>query len=122
MTPREAALRHAGRTIMPVVIGDETLVCPQCGSNCLHQGAIEVFHRRREDADNVVLAIAEGMASDVSDIPDAGARNPSARRQGLLIHFDCEGCDLLQLGIVLTISQHKGETFIQWRRPAGRIS
>ncbi len=93
------------------------LLCPLCGGEYLHQGAVEIFHHRTEDAEPVVLAIVEGIASDASDIPNAGARNPSSRRQGLLIHFDCETCNLLQSGIVLAFSQHKGRTFVEWRNP-----
>ena len=106
-----------------VPIGDarlfpDALACPLCGERYLHQGAIEVFHRRKEDADPVVTVVVDGCAIDVTGTPGAGVRNPSSRRQGLLIQFDCEHCHLLQSGIVLAIWQHKGRTFIEWRNAA----
>jgi len=102
----------------PLAFADGALACPLCGGQYLHQGAVEVYHRSSEDAESVVHAIVGGTASDVTDVPGVGARNPSQRRQGLLLHFDCETCDLLQTNIVMAIWQHQGSTFIEWRLPS----
>jgi hypothetical protein len=37
------------------------------------------------------------------------AGNPSIRRHGLSVHLQCENCSKVS---VLTIAQHKGETFV----------
>lgn len=47
----------------------------------------------------------------------SGERNPSSRRDGLVISFTCEQCSRDDPGdvIELTIAQHKGSTEIGWR-------
>lgn len=84
------------------------LVCPGCGSTYLHQEVIEVFNPDQEDA-------AEGLHVTVNAASMAADRsmdnNPSERRQGLSIHFNCETC---ANQLTLQIAQHKGETRIRW--------
>jgi hypothetical protein len=97
--------------------GDEALLlCPRCGEDYLHQGRVEVF-ARSEDATTGLHTTTD--AEDVRVDHDLRA-NPSARRQGLTIAFDCELCDGGDdaPGLVLTIAQHKGRTFLAWRAPA----
>jgi hypothetical protein len=88
-------------------ISDDALHCPECGGGNLHQGRVEVFHRHREDMPSTVIGIADGVVVDAD-----AARNPSSRRQGLLIQFDCENCPAEPS---LAIYQHKGTTFVLWR-------
>ena len=82
------------------------LMCRHCGGDYLHQGAVGVWNR--EEDQNV-----PGFMVDITGgirIAEA-ERNPSPRRSGVSIMFDCEQC-----GIVgkLFIIQHKGQTFIGW--------
>jgi hypothetical protein len=103
--PTKIDLRHSAAAVWgaPCV-----LRCPSCGYDYLHQGKIEIFNRPHEDGPSVAVTV-ESCA-----IPRLGAtgRNPSSRRQGMLIYFECEGCDgpFAPLGIW----QHKGQTFIEW--------
>lgn len=98
---------------------ETTLKCP-CGSDLVHHDSVEVFERT-EDADAGVRVRVSGV--DVGwrnekppDRCPAAVRvdtsldgNPSARRQGIAIHFWCEEC---RGRFVLTIAQHKGMTLL----------
>jgi hypothetical protein len=65
------------------------LACPSCGSPMLHHfSEIENYVREREDE-------------------ESNPRNPSGRRNGLIIWFACEECGKDN---ALTIAQHKGCT------------
>lgn len=87
---------------------DARLYCPDCGDSYLHHNAVEVFHRPGEDAPSIGIGVERGRTDAASP-----RRNPSPRRGGLLIWFDCEGCGRDDL--VLEIYQHKGETFWNWQ-------
>lgn len=92
-----------------------TLRCASCGGTYLHQRRVEIFHRP-EDAprENVGVFLdgeVHGYAERKRDAVGDGVlgKNPSARRSGLSVYFDCENCDKIT---VLQIAQHKGQTFI----------
>jgi hypothetical protein len=87
------------------------LACPQCGSEYLHHTGA-VFFNRGEDADSVVKIVVEGATSTTS--VDAGADNPSSRRHGMFIKFDCEQCSTPGDVLQLNIAQHKGSTELSW--------
>lgn len=84
------------------------LLCPACGNQYLHQGKVVVFNPETEDAKEGVKVEVDGLRVRVE--PELEG-NPSRRRQGLLIHFSCEGCDEKP---VLSIAQHKGNTIVRW--------
>ena len=67
----------------------EDLLCPKCHCNNLHQTAVDVYFRP-EDATHGIHAHVdfEGVKTDM-DVDN----NPSARRSGLYITFECEQCD-----------------------------
>lgn len=84
------------------------LACPGCGEQNLHQGEVLVFDRVAEDSDQgTVTSSVSGQSRD-----GEMWRNPSKRRDGILIHFSCEHCDA---DPILAIVQHKGATFIYWK-------
>lgn len=85
----------------------EVLTCPRCGDEYLHQGMVSVFNRR-EDAP---LSQCTFVNPDGVAIQALSENNPSPRRQGLEIAFECEQCGD---GLFLTIIQHKGFTLAQW--------
>jgi transcription elongation factor Elf1 len=96
------------------------LECPACGNENLHQRLVDIFPRR-EDADCAPITV------DAKDGTIFGAAviripNPSARRQGLSITFECEHCPAEP---ILDIYQHKGTTHVEWRewcfRHRGRL-
>jgi len=88
------------------------LRCPRCRGDFdhLHQGRVEVFERR-EDAERVCRTTVDRKTTDLDYLPNDESGNPSSRRQGLRIHFECEGCGD---GLILNIGQHKGQTLVDW--------
>src|SRR5678810_1017762 len=103
--------------------GGQSLSCPCCGSEYLHQGRIEVYGRDAEDAPSFRRVVSGDGAVEA----DEGGNNPSSRRQGLIIFFECEDCHLAMLdepgfnadrnvraAFRLAIYQHKGNTFVEW--------
>jgi hypothetical protein len=89
----------------------------RCGSDYLHQGNITIFERS-EDADTTTVIAQDGKTVQASDFPDRDTCNPSPRRHGLIIEFDCEECGPQSQGggtlQRLAIFQHKGCTFMEW--------
>lgn len=94
------------------------LVCPNCGNGFLHHRAACITHRAEDEKTGRAVVI-QGISDLGNDIPFAlrvqdeanMAFNPSPRRGGILIEFDCECCNARpQLGIY----QHKGCTVVEW--------
>ena len=91
------------------------LACPLCKNTNLHQHKIEVFDREEDEEKGFHVTIgnkAVGLDENLKD-------NPSYRRQGLIIYFQCEHCDGLpeelkevEYSSRLVIYQHKGSTFM----------
>lgn len=96
-------------TPVELVDGD-VLCCPRCGEENLHQCRIEAFNRECEDAPSVAVTIDQHNGSRLPRLGVTG-ENPSSRRQGLLIYFECEQCDAKP---ALAVAQHKGATLIGW--------
>lgn len=103
--------------LLPRLEGDEnSLCCPRCGFDYLHQAAVEVWNRGEDEEIEGVRITADG------DIVEATGRNPSPRRDGVSIAFSCEECSCDEDGNAdgsiigeLVIFQHKGQTYIEWR-------
>ena len=93
------------------VFSDDALVCPNCSEDYLHHHSITIYDRT-EDADlTTVTTVNDGLLS--SRLMASGIiGNPSPRRHGAVITFDCEICDKIS---ELAIAQHKGRTLIKWR-------
>ena len=89
----------------------DTIKCPCCGGHNLHHEGIRVFDRSEDDEKVVVTAI-ENCAVSVKTVASKDAKNPSSRRHGVRISFWCEMCETIPYD--LTISQHKGSTFLGW--------
>ncbi len=83
------------------------LHCPSCGCNYLHHDRVEIFECGEDAAHEVHVAVADGKAT----IDTSLNGNPSPRRHGLKINFWCENCDAEP---VLSISQHKGNTYVEF--------
>lgn len=80
------------------------LVCPSCESTYLHQEVIDIYERGEDDTHGVHVTVAGLKATFDTSL----VGNPSARRDGLVIRFSCEGCKATP---VLTVKQHKGNTY-----------
>ena len=95
----------------------------KCGSEYLHQRNVTIFHRG-EDGDSVTVIAQDGDKVETSKFPNDDTCNPSPRRHGLIIEFECESCSQLwgddgeapKIGELqrLAIFQHKGNTFMEW--------
>lgn len=86
------------------------LICPRCGGQYLHHTGATFYERGEDQKQEVVIeVIGPKVSTSVQDA--ATSSNPSRRRHGMLIHFECEGC----IGdIDLALAQHKGSTEITW--------
>lgn len=94
------------------IYSDETSIkCPNCGCTELHQRKIFVFCRE-EDAEQYTRIEVDNITGETRASIAKKGNNPSVRRQGLSIEFDCEGCSVKS---ILTIAQHKGVTLIDWK-------
>jgi len=83
------------------------LLCPACGGNYLHHTRTEIFDRVAEDSGGLhIQANGRSLHIDTSLL-----RNPSRRRDGLIIRFYCEACPVIS---ELTVVQHKGNTLLDF--------
>lgn len=89
-------------------MNDNVVRCPHCLYDYMHQDKVEVFDRQ-EDADVGIHAIVTAGKATFNYSMNG---NPSSRRDGVRIEFFCEGCDKRS---VMTIIQHKGQTFTEMR-------
>ena len=89
--------------------GEQSMNCPICGFECTHITGVEVFARGEDAADHVHTAVdMEEMSTKVENVKGHG-RNPSGRRDGLILSGYCEsGCKF-----DIEIAQHKGNTFFK---------
>lgn len=104
----------AAEPALPAFDG-EALMCPECGGDYLHHGVVEVFVRDREDSETGLVTKTGPCSSSVNVGRVESMKGcPSLRRDGLRIAFECEHCG--DVGLCLEIAQHKGQTFMEWRR------
>lgn len=89
---------------------EENSYACQCGADNLHQVGLVNFYRT-EDADEVSATWVnrEGEIASTRE-ESANSANPSPRRDGCIIVFECEQCDDLT---GLSVWQHKGTTYQQ---------
>ena len=114
ITPRPPLLRREIQT--EDYGGDFSLLCPRCGDGFIHHGQVAVFSRPKEEGPVSLTRVASDGLVVVGE--KAIACNPSSRRDGIAIGFWCESCG--EDDFELTIEQHKGNTFIQWREISRR--
>jgi len=88
---------------------DQLMNCPICGFNCTHITGVEVFARGEDAEEHIHTAVdMEEMSTKVENVKGHG-RNPSGRRDGLILSGYCEsGCKF-----DIEIAQHKGNTFFK---------
>jgi hypothetical protein len=89
------------------------LTCPGCGGeySYLHHEAVTAYERA-EDAPTTRVVRSNGQTLSVEEVPSSRMGNPSTRRDGIAIEFYCELCPTLSK---LTVAQHKGCTYMEWR-------
>ena len=103
---------------MEVMISQYVLACPNCspneatGDDFLHHFAVTIHRRSEEDAPTETINIEDPAPCywrepGSPEIPVMG--NPSWRRDGIRIWFECELCDQTSC---MCIWQHKGQTYM----------
>jgi hypothetical protein len=91
---------------------DSTLCCPYCGEQYLHHREVTVFRRIEDDPDTEEVTVSTQPATAPTVAMEVECLNPSSRRDGLAITFECEHC--LERP-EFAIAQHKGQSFMAWR-------
>jgi hypothetical protein len=88
------------------------LACPRCRHEpgFLHHRKVETYFRR-EDAPEVLVAVADRGRVGLERRVNNTSGNPSRRRDGVRVHFWCEHCGD---ELVLNVAQHKGCTEVFW--------
>ena len=99
-------------TITTGTLHGDQLCCPSCGSPYgMQHGAVEVWNRNAEDAMKGTY-LRSNSPLIVDTAANVDHRNPSLRRNGVIINFRCEMCP--EKRFELSIAQHKGTTFLSW--------
>ena len=89
--------------------GEQSMNCPICGFECTHITSVEVFSRGEDAAEHVHTTVdMQEMSTKVENVKGHG-RNPSGRRDGLIISGECE----CRCKFEIEIAQHKGNTFFK---------
>ena len=99
----------------PLVIRDGQLICPGCNGEWIHQRNTTVF--AREEGDDLTTVLTQnGTDGQIVKFPSGDTCNPSPRRQGIIVEFECENChyDSPLPQFRLAIIQHKGNTYVEW--------
>jgi hypothetical protein len=71
----------------------------------LHHEKVEVFERNEDREEGLHAVVTSGAVT----VDTSLEKNPSQRRNGLLITFSCEHCSAKP---VLSIVQHKGQIYL----------
>jgi hypothetical protein len=93
------------------------LLCPYCKEGHLHHTRVEIYSRKEDASSGLLVDVSDLVEqplepSRINVIPNSPMKNnPSLRRGGLRITFDCECCPETSRLIVV---QHKGNTFVEW--------
>ena len=88
---------------------EQSMNCPICGMENTHITGVEVFSRGEDAEDHVHTTVDMREMSTKTETVRGHGRNPSGRRDGLIISGYCEsGC-----GFEIEIAQHKGMTFFK---------
>jgi len=87
---------------------EAVLLCPKCDFSYIKITKTELFNRKAEDDLSGLHVSIEGISLRVDD---SLIGNPSDRRSGMYIYFECENCPEVSR---LSLSQHKGETFLSF--------
>jgi hypothetical protein len=86
---------------------------PDCEADLLHHSRVAVYDRN-EDEFVITHTLVERGCVTSTRTSNERSGNPSDRRDGIAIQFYCEGCGRIR---ELTFAQHKGTTYLGWRRP-----
>ena len=89
------------------------LCCPSCGlTEGMHHGVVEVWDRVEDQMKGTYLRSRSPLIVNTAASVEGSSRNPSMRRSGIIITFECEMCPGKKME--LQIAQHKGATLLDW--------
>lgn len=91
-----------------IFVDNAYMTCPNCGGEHLHQDRCEVYWRQSEGGPSDTIISSTAESTKQSGVQD---RNPSDKRDGVLIRFWCENCSAHP---ELAVYQHKGNTIVRW--------
>ena len=99
------------------IVDHQALNCPSCGFECTHITKVEVFCRGEDAETHIHTTVDMEKNSTQVDKVKGHGRNPSARRDGLILSGHCEsGCKF-----EIEISQHKGNTFFKGEKTGEKV-
>jgi hypothetical protein len=81
------------------------LVCPNCGDEHLYHQSVKVYCRDKEGGETGLMTEISAGATIITTSMDG---NPSKRRDGIVINFNCETCDYKSK---ILIAEKEGQTF-----------
>lgn len=103
----------------PIDISDnDSVMCPDCEEDYLHHVRVLVFSRHEDSSEGkrVSVDVPDSYGDAVSPtviVEGDLTGNPSSRRSGVTLVFRCEHCEGDKF---LDITQHKGMTYMGWRK------
>ena len=108
-----------------LITASSILICPRCGGRQLHQEDLQAHWRDDEDEGGVLAVSTKGGSGGPASASVMRFENRDlcamTRRDRLVIRFSCEDCAPNEAEeidqntyLVLSITQHKGVTVMQW--------
>ena len=89
--------------------GEQSMNCPICKMQNTHITSVEVFSRGEDAEEHVHTTVDMREMSTKTETVKGHGRNPSGRRDGVILSGYCEsGCKF-----EIEIAQHKGNTFFK---------
>ncbi len=94
------------------------LKCAECNdpkepNDYMHVKSVEIFDRKEDKEMVDVISYHRGGYTKNEKIKNKDSRNPSGRRDGVVIYFRPEGSDN---ELSLNFSQHKGNMDVFWKK------
>ena len=99
-------------TFSEIYAGEQSMNCPTCGFECTHITSVEVFTRGEDKEEHTHTTVDMATNKTTVERIKGHGRNPSARRDGVILSGYCEG----NCKFEIEIAQHKGNTFFKSNR------
>ena len=97
---------------MTNLVNDPRLFCPFCNGEYLHQRAYRIWSSNEDQQSDCLTVFDKNKTLSVQKT--LNEKNPSPRSRGSLsLEFYCEDCEKIS---TFEIFQHKGCTYLGWKR------
>lgn len=93
----------------PFEHGEQVLECPVCGFDHTHIEKVSTFSRAEDEETHLETRIGLNSSEITTKKVRGHGKNPSGRRNGLILHGHCENGHIFDVEIY----QHKGQTYFQ---------